>query len=42
VKIAGLITTSDNGLAVLAQTFVAGRFPRTAIFKVSPDDISFD
>lgn len=42
VKIAGLITTSDNGLAVLAQTFVAGRFPRTAIFKVSPEDISFD
>lgn len=42
VKIAGLIETSDNGLAVLAQTFVAGRFPRTAIFKVSPEDISFD
>ncbi len=42
VKIAGLISTSDNGLAVLAQTFVAGRFPRTAIFKVSPEDISFD
>ncbi|MBN1144683.1 MAG: hypothetical protein JXA72_09670 [Bacteroidales bacterium] len=42
VKIAGLIETSDNGLALLAQTFVAGRFPRTAIFKVSPEDISFD
>lgn len=42
VKIAGMITTSDNGLALLAQTFVAGRFPRTAIFKVSPEDISFD
>lgn len=42
VKIAGLITTNDGGLALLAQTFVAGRFPRTAIFKVSPGDIRFD
>jgi hypothetical protein len=39
VNIAGLISTSDGGLALLAQTYVAGRFPRIAIFKIAPDDI---
>jgi hypothetical protein len=41
VKIAGLITTSDEGLALLAQTYVAGRFPRIAIYKVSASEIKF-
>jgi hypothetical protein len=39
VQIAGLISTSDGGLAILAQTFVSGRFPRIAIFKIAPGDI---
>jgi hypothetical protein len=39
VKVAGLIATRDEGLAVLAQSFVAGRFPRIAIFKVAMDDL---
>jgi hypothetical protein len=39
VNIAGLISTSDGGLALLAQTYVAGRFPRVAIFKIAPGDI---
>jgi hypothetical protein len=39
VNIAGLIITSDGGLALLAQTYVSGRFPRIAIFKIAPGDI---
>lgn len=39
VNIAGLISTSDGGLALLAQTYVSGRFPRIAIFKIAADDI---
>jgi hypothetical protein len=42
IKIAGLISTSDGGLAILAQTYIAGRFPRIAIFKIAPDDIPID
>ncbi len=42
VKVAGLISTHDDGLAVLAQTYVAGRFPRIAVFKVAPGDIPVD
>jgi hypothetical protein len=42
VNIAGLISTSDGGLALLAQTYVAGRFPRIAIFKIAPGDIPID
>jgi hypothetical protein len=42
VNIAGLISTSDGGLALLAQTYVAGRFPRVAIFKIAPGDIPID
>lgn len=42
VNIAGLISTSDGGLALLAQTYVSGRFPRIAIFKIAPDDIPVD
>jgi hypothetical protein len=39
VSIAAMTVTSDNGLALLAQTYVAGRFPRIALFKVAPGDI---
>ena len=42
VNIAGLTSTSDGGLALLAQTYVAGRFPRVAIFKIAPGDIPVD
>lgn len=42
VKIAGLISTSDGGLALLAQTYIAGRFPRTAIFKIAAGDIPIE
>jgi hypothetical protein len=42
VEIAGLISTSDGGLALLAQTYIAGRFPRIAIFKIAPGDIPID
>jgi hypothetical protein len=42
VKIAGLISTSDGGLAILAQSYIAGRFPRIAIFKIAPGDIPVD
>ena len=31
--------TSDGGMAVLATTFVAGRFPRIVIFKLSPQEL---
>jgi len=39
VSIAALRVTGDEGLALLAQTYVAGRFPRIALFKVAPGDI---
>jgi hypothetical protein len=42
VNIACLISTSDGGLALLAQTYVTGRFPRIAIFKIAPGDIPID
>jgi hypothetical protein len=41
VDIADLIVTADGGLAILAQTYVAGRFPRISIFKVAAGDIKF-
>jgi hypothetical protein len=34
VTVAGMIITSDGGIALLAQTYVAGRFPRIALFSV--------
>jgi hypothetical protein len=41
VDIADLIVTADGGLAILAQTYVAGRFPRISIFKLAAGDIKF-
>lgn len=34
-EIASFTFTSDGGLAVLAQTFIEGRFPRMAVFKLT-------
>ena len=39
VKVASLIQTSDGGLAVLAQTMVAGRFKRNALYKIPKEQI---
>lgn len=39
VKVASLIQTSDGGLAVLAQTVVAGRFKRNALYKIPKEQI---
>ena len=39
VKVAAVIQTSDNGLAILAQTIVAGRFKRTALYKIPKEQI---
>jgi hypothetical protein len=41
VNLASVITTNEGGLAVLTQTFVAGRFPRIQLFKISPDELRF-
>ncbi len=32
--------TNDGGLVVLGRTFVAGRFPRMVVFKISQDDLN--
>ncbi|RLD62573.1 MAG: hypothetical protein DRI95_12935 [Bacteroidetes bacterium] len=39
VKVASLIQTADSGLAVLAQTMVAGRFKRNALYKIPKEQI---
>jgi hypothetical protein len=39
-QIASLISTADGGLAVCGTTFVAGRFPRFCLFKLSQDKLS--
>ncbi|TAH26702.1 MAG: hypothetical protein EAZ07_03340 [Cytophagales bacterium] len=36
-KIGNITTTSDGGLAVLCQTYVAGRFGRMCLFKLSKE-----
>lgn len=33
------IHTNDGGLAILGKTFVAGRFPRVCLFKLSSEEI---
>ena len=38
-EVAGIIETSDKGLAILCTTNVAGRFRRMALFKISEGDI---
>jgi hypothetical protein len=39
-EIGNLIQTSDEGLAVCGTTYLAGRFPRATIFKLSKDEIT--
>jgi hypothetical protein len=38
-EIADVIQTKDNGLAICGTTYLAGRFPRIALFKLSADDL---
>ena len=38
--LASLIVTADGGLAVCGTTFVAGRFPRICLFKLSAEEFS--
>jgi len=39
-ELASLIETSDGGLAVCGTTYVAGRFPRICLFKLSQEKLS--
>jgi hypothetical protein len=39
-EIASLIPTADGGLAVCGTTYVAGRFPRICLFKLSQEKLS--
>jgi len=41
-EIASLVQTSDEGLAVCGTTYLAGRFPRICIFKLSKDQLISD
>jgi hypothetical protein len=39
-EIASLTSTSDGGLAVCGTTYVAGRFPRICLFKLSKEELA--
>jgi hypothetical protein len=39
-EIAAMTTTTDGGLAVCGTTYVAGRFPRICLFKISKDELT--
>lgn len=39
-EIANLIPTTDGGLAVCGTTYIAGRFPRICIFKLSKEKLA--
>lgn len=39
-EISNVINTSDAGIAVCGTTYVAGRFPRICIFKLSKEEIA--
>lgn len=39
-EIAALIRTADDGLAVCGTTWLAGRFPRICLFKISKEELS--
>jgi hypothetical protein len=41
VNLASVIPTLEGGLAVLTQTYVAGRFPRIQLFKIPPEKLKF-
>lgn len=39
-EIAAITPTADNGLAVIGTTYIAGRFPRICIFKLSAEELA--
>jgi hypothetical protein len=39
-EMAAMTTTLDGGLAVCGTTYVAGRFPRICLFKISKDELA--
>jgi hypothetical protein len=39
-ELSSFIATSDGGLAVCGTTYMAGRFPRVCIFKLSAEEVS--
>jgi hypothetical protein len=39
-EIAAVVSTLDGGLAVCGTTYVAGRFPRICLFKLSKDEVA--
>ncbi|MBI3218127.1 MAG: hypothetical protein HYZ44_01305 [Bacteroidetes bacterium] len=39
-EIAAVTTTKDGGLAVCGTTYVAGRFPRICLFKISREELA--
>jgi hypothetical protein len=41
VNLASVVATQEEGLAVLTQTYVAGRFPRIQLFKIPPAKLEF-
>jgi hypothetical protein len=41
VDMASVIPTNEGGLAVLTQTYVAGRFSRIQLFKIPPEKLKF-
>jgi len=41
VNLASVIPTQEGGLAVLTQTYIAGRFPRIQLFKIPPKELEF-
>ncbi len=41
VSLASVIPTEEGGLAVLTRTYVAGRFSRIQLFKISPEKLDF-
>ncbi len=40
VTVGGMIQTSDEGIAILVQTMVSGRFKRLAIYKIPKEHLS--
>ena len=38
-EVSGIIPTSDNGIAVSGQTYLAGRLPRICLFKISEAEL---
>ena len=39
-QLGNYVSTRDGGLAVVAETFLAGRFSRPCLFKLSPEEVN--